>query len=69
MPDHEYDACPSCGYEGSRNIYECNNCGFQGCWDRYGGGCWLNNRSVRNVGRTVVGEELDMSEKGLNRWP
>lgn len=28
-----------------------------------------NNRNVRNVGRTVVGEELDMSEKGPNRWP
>jgi hypothetical protein len=40
---YNYDRCPNCSSRDSeRTVYYCNNCGFRGCWDNRGNGCWPN---------------------------
>ena len=40
MPDWTYDECPSCGEQNGLSVYHCDRCGFEGCWDNDGDGCW-----------------------------
>jgi hypothetical protein len=48
-----YDECPNprCrSRDGTRGVYECTKCGFQGCWDKYGGGCWPKQSACPSCG-------------------
>ncbi len=51
MSDDKYDECPNveCAYRGSRNVYRCTGCGFEGCWD-HGEGCWPGQLECPNCG-------------------
>lgn len=37
----KYDKCPNCkSKDTTRVVYSCTKCKFEGCWDKYGNGCW-----------------------------
>jgi hypothetical protein len=43
--------CPTCSStDSNRSVYQCTKCGHQGCWDRWGGGCWPKQSTCPKCG-------------------
>jgi hypothetical protein len=43
--------CPNCSStDNNRSVYQCTNCKFEGCWDKWGGGCWPKHEACSQCG-------------------